>query len=97
MRKLHKQFCFFFSITIILFDIYILYQFLVKEEYSNNNFNQLQQQQENEGIFEKKYDNEFVVLDWTGNQHIFKEQDPIKCKFIFSILYKKNSFFPLKN
>ena len=24
--------------------------------------------------------NEFIVLDWTGHQHIFREQDPIKCK-----------------
>jgi CRISPR/Cas system-associated endonuclease/helicase Cas3 len=31
-----------------------------------------------------KNSNEFLVLDWTGHQHIFREQDPIKCKFIFS-------------
>ena len=22
---------------------------------------------------------DFLVLDWTGKQHIFKEKDPIKC------------------
>lgn len=31
-----------------------------------------------------KNSKEFLVLDWTGHQHIFREQDPIKCKFIFS-------------
>jgi hypothetical protein len=31
-----------------------------------------------------KNSNEFLVLDWTGHQHIFREQDPIKCKSIFS-------------
>ncbi len=31
-----------------------------------------------------KNSNEFLVLDWTCNKHIFREQDPIKCKFIFS-------------
>jgi hypothetical protein len=79
MRKLFRRFLFYFFIAIILFDIYILYQVLVETEYSNNNFNQ-----ENKENFKQKNDNEFLVLDWTGNQHIFKEQDPIKCKFIFS-------------
>jgi CRISPR/Cas system-associated endonuclease/helicase Cas3 len=31
-----------------------------------------------------KNTNEFLVLDWTGHQHIFREQDPIKCTSIFS-------------
>ncbi len=31
-----------------------------------------------------KNTNEFLVLDWTGHQHIFREQDPIKCTCIFS-------------
>jgi hypothetical protein len=31
-----------------------------------------------------KNSNEFLILDWTGHQHIFREQDPIKCKSIFS-------------
>jgi predicted SAM-dependent methyltransferase len=31
-----------------------------------------------------KNSNEFLILDWTGHQHIFREQDPIKCKFILS-------------
>lgn len=31
-----------------------------------------------------KNSNEFLVLDWTGHQHIFREQDPIKCKFLLS-------------
>lgn len=34
-----------------------------------------------------KNSNEFLVLDWTGQQHIFREQDPIKCKFLFSNRY----------
>ncbi|CAF4357023.1 unnamed protein product, partial [Adineta steineri] len=29
----------------------------------------------------KKNDNDFLVLDWTATQHIFKEQDPTKCDF----------------
>ncbi|CAF2605706.1 unnamed protein product [Rotaria sp. Silwood2] len=28
-----------------------------------------------------KNNSEFLVLDWTGHQHIFREQDPIKCDF----------------
>jgi hypothetical protein len=24
--------------------------------------------------------NDFLVLDWTGHQHIFREHDPIQCK-----------------
>ena len=31
--------------------------------------------------FSLKTTNEFLILDWTGHQHIFREQDPIKCKF----------------
>ncbi|CAF1140005.1 unnamed protein product [Adineta steineri] len=31
--------------------------------------------------FHLKNSNEFLVLDWTGHQHIFREQDPIKCDF----------------
>jgi len=27
-----------------------------------------------------KNKNEFLVLDWTGHQHIFREQDPIQCE-----------------
>ena len=26
---------------------------------------------------------DFLVLDWTGHQHIFREQDSIKCKQYF--------------
>ncbi|CAF4813802.1 unnamed protein product, partial [Rotaria sp. Silwood1] len=28
-----------------------------------------------------KNSSQFLVLDWTGHQHIFREQDPIKCDF----------------
>ncbi|UJR27602.1 hypothetical protein I4U23_008883 [Adineta vaga] len=31
--------------------------------------------------FNLKTTNEFLILDWTGHQHIFREQDPIKCDF----------------
>ncbi|CAF1083940.1 unnamed protein product [Adineta ricciae] len=31
--------------------------------------------------FSLKTTNEFLILDWTGHQHIFREQDPIKCDF----------------
>jgi len=30
---------------------------------------------------EQNNTNEFLVLDWTGQQHIFREEDPIKCNF----------------
>ena len=33
-----------------------------------------------EKVYSLKNGNEFLVLDWTGHQHIFREQDPIKCK-----------------
>jgi hypothetical protein len=33
-----------------------------------------------------KNSNEFLVLDWTGHQHIFREQDPIKCKCLLSYI-----------
>lgn len=31
--------------------------------------------------FSLKNNNEFLVLDWTGHQHIFREKDPIQCKY----------------
>lgn len=31
--------------------------------------------------------NEFLVLDWTGNQHIFKEKRSIKCKIFFRLIF----------
>jgi hypothetical protein len=39
-----------------------------------------------------KNSNEFLVLDWTGHQHIFREQDPIKCKFRFAYI---NIYYPV--
>ena len=36
-----------------------------------------------DNTFTLKNSNEFLVLDWTGHQHIFREQDPIKCELIF--------------
>ena len=37
-----------------------------------------------------KNSNEFLVLDWTGHQHIFREEDPIKCKFIYPFIELTN-------
>ena len=36
--------------------------------------------QPSDGQSALKSTHEFLVLDWTGHQHIFREQDPIKCK-----------------
>jgi ABC-type nickel/cobalt efflux system permease component RcnA len=59
-----------------------------------------------------KTTNEFLILDWTGHQHIFQEQDPIKCKlmlenintcyhlFLFTYISNRRSqmyFYTLKN
>lgn len=38
-----------------------------------------QKEESNKNPFTPKDSNEFLVLDWTGHQHIFREQDPIKC------------------
>lgn len=39
----------------------------------------------NGNVFSLKNSNEFLVLDWTGHQHIFREQDPIKCKYLLVV------------
>ena len=39
----------------------------------------------NDNTFNLKNSNEFLVLDWTGHQHIFREQDPIKCKYLLFV------------
>ena len=38
--------------------------------------------------FSLKNSNEFLVLDWTGHQHIFREQDPIQC--MYRLVVKSN-------
>lgn len=53
---------------------------------SNEFFHKHDQIEEKKDIFipsitSGKNKNEFLVLDWTGHQHIFREQDPIKCDF----------------
>ncbi len=37
-------------------------------------------QVQNDFDHRKTNSSEFLVLDWTGNEHIFKEKDLIKCK-----------------
>lgn len=32
---------------------------------------------------EQRNPNEFLILDWTGNDHIFQESDRISCAFLF--------------
>ncbi|CAF1352470.1 unnamed protein product, partial [Adineta steineri] len=62
----------------ILINIYIFSQFHIESKDLIDHVNYNKQQ---EPFFSKKNDNDFLVLDWTATQHIFKEQDPIKCDF----------------
>lgn len=80
-----------FIICAFLCNLYFAYQFLVQREYSSNFIDEYKKNLHNASnqlnFYEKK-DNEFLVLDWTGRQHIFQEQDPIKCKINFKCSLK---------
>jgi hypothetical protein len=88
MRRSFKCLSFYFIVSTCLFNIYIFYQLHIQREDSNEH-----QQPRFHGFFnsiiKKKNNNEFLVLDWTANQHIFQEKDPIECKLY---LFRSNIF-----
>jgi hypothetical protein len=81
MRISLNPLLFYFIGSAFLFNLYLFYQLLVRQEYSNNYFNT-----KYELNLTQKNHNEFIVLDWTALRHVFKEEDPIKCKFILSLI-----------
>jgi hypothetical protein len=82
MRISFKCLLFYFIIFFILLNLYFFSQLYLQQEYLNLNTDNQYHQLFSNNITKNK-NNEFLVLDWTGNQHIFKEQDTIQCKFIF--------------
>jgi hypothetical protein len=94
MRTSLKCLVFYLIVGVILLNLYFLgqlyFQYPTSQETEQH---QHQHQHPNEietrddlvdkPVYNLKTSNEFLVLDWTGHQHIFREQDPIKCKFTF--------------
>jgi len=89
MRISRNRLLLYFIPSIFLFNLYFFSQFLVQKEYSNNNFNNEHQQQQLHEVLNITVNNknEFLVLDWTAHEHLLEEQDPIECKFIFSLIF----------
>jgi hypothetical protein len=86
MRISFKRLLFGFIGATILFNLYIFYRFYLQQNHSWNNFDDEHHHQRFRRVNQKNH-NEFLVLDWTANQHIFKEQDPIQCKFMTSKMF----------
>lgn len=93
MRTSLKCFVFYLILGVILLNLYFLGQLYLQNQTNIDNDQQpIRVQRKSKDFFEEKKDpfippinsdktkNEFLVLDWTGHQHIFREQDPIKCK-----------------
>jgi hypothetical protein len=100
MRTSLKCLVFYLIVGVILLNLYFLGQLYFQHQNTQENEQHQHQHQHSHDLFTviKKEDevidkpsylknsNEFLVLDWTGHQHIFREQDPIKCKFIFAYI-----------
>ena len=98
MRTSLKCLVFYLIVGVILLNLYFLGQLYFQHQNNQENeqhqhhhqhgneiFNGIERRDElvDKPIYNLKTNNEFLVLDWTGHQHIFREQDPIKCKSIF--------------
>ncbi len=89
MRASIKCLSYYFILILILLNLYIFTQFYDHQDNLNDHIDN----QYDKLIFDsigKVEQNEFWVLDWTGNQHIFREEDPIKCKFIYPFIELTN-------
>ena len=96
MRPSLKSLLFYMIAGVILLNLYFLVQLYYQNQSSEENEQHHQRQSSEffsehrkrdrsidkppEKVYPLKNSNEFLVLDWTGHQHIFREQDPIKCK-----------------
>lgn len=101
MRTSLKCLVFYLIVGVILLNLYFIGQLYF--HYENNpesqqhqhqdDFSSINEKQDEPNIQEKnimnnqKNSNQFLVLDWTGHQHIFREEDPIKCKLLLNILH----------
>ncbi|CAF2134053.1 unnamed protein product [Rotaria magnacalcarata] len=96
MRTSLKCLIFYLIVGVILLNVYILGQLYFSHDNTHQHQNQHKYSNDFFPVIEKgdalvnqplskannlKNSNEFLVLDWTGHQHIFREQDPIKCDF----------------
>ena len=94
MKTSLKRMIVYLIIGVILLNLYFVselyFQYENKQDeqkHSNDIYSNIQKNNElvNQPTYKAKHlgsNNEFLILDWTGRQHIFREQDPIKCKLI---------------
>lgn len=79
-----------FIIFAFLSNLFFVYRYLLEREYitepideneeiNNEALNIINNNTKTTSSY-KKAPNEFLVLDWSGKEHIFQEPDPIKCK-----------------
>ena len=91
MRSTIKCLYLYFILGIFLFNLYLFTRFFGEQEKFNGDlFNQQRHFRLFDDVNFVKNSNEFLILDWTGKQHIFREKDPIKCKF-FVYFQKENA------
>ncbi|CAF3733114.1 unnamed protein product [Rotaria socialis] len=82
MRSPIKCLYLYFILGIFLFNLYLLSRFFGEQEkFQHDPFDQQQHFRLFYDVNFVKNSNEFLVLDWTGKQHIFRENDTIKCDF----------------
>ncbi|CAF2062113.1 unnamed protein product [Rotaria magnacalcarata] len=82
MRSRIKCLYLYFIFGIFLFNLYAISRFFGEQEkFKHHLFDRQQHFRLFYDVNFVKNSNEFLILDWTGKQHIFRENDPIKCDF----------------